>query len=57
MTREGFFGFLRLPAEPADHEDAQLESSLDERIVTGVAVAAAVLVVAVIAILMGTVGP
>ncbi len=57
MASEGFFRFPRLPTEPADIENAEFEPSFGERIVTAAAIAAAVLVLASIAVLMGTVGP
>jgi len=57
MALDGLFAFPRPPAEPRENDDAQLESGLGERIFTAVVISAAVLVVAVIAVLMGTVGP
>ena len=57
MAHESFFGIRRFLAGAADKKDAQRDAGADERIVTAVAVSAAVLVVASIALLMGTVGP
>ena len=57
MAFEGLFRFPRLPAGPADNEDAELDVNRGERIVTTVAVSAAVLVVALIAIVMGMASP
>jgi hypothetical protein len=62
MALEGYLGFARAPARPADNdnngfEDAYLAANLGERVVVTVAVSSAVLVVALIAVLMGSVGP
>jgi hypothetical protein len=63
MARERLFRIPRLLAEPAGNDDAHRGAGagerivLDERFGTAVAVAAAVLLVALIAVLMGTVGP
>jgi hypothetical protein len=57
MTFEGLFAFRRAPAEPADNADLQLEAIWSEHVVSAAAVAAAVFVVVLIAVLMGTVGP
>ena len=61
MALQGFFGFPRAPARPADNRDeaqsAYLPANWGERVVTTIAVAAALAVVALIAVLMGSVGP
>jgi hypothetical protein len=57
MALEGLFRFPRLPAAPADSENAELDGNRWERFVTTVAVSAAVLVVALIAVLMGMASP
>ena len=57
MALDSIFGILRLSAAPAGSEEAKHEAEWRERLVTGVAVSAAVLVVAFIAALMGMVGP
>jgi hypothetical protein len=59
MALDGYFGIPRAGARPADNDDehAYLAADWDERVVTTVAVAAAVAVVALIAVLMGSVGP
>lgn len=66
MALQRSFEFLRAAARPpdkdithfnSDKEHAYLAASLDERIVSAVAVSAAVLVVAVIALLMASIGP
>jgi hypothetical protein len=61
MALQGFFGFPRAPARPADDTDeaqsAYLAADWGERVVTAVAVAVALTVVALIAVLMGSVGP
>jgi len=61
MALQGFFGFLRAPAPRAGNkEDAQgayLAAIRGERVAAAVAVAAGLAVVALIAVLMGSVGP
>jgi hypothetical protein len=63
MARERLFRIPWLLAEPAGNDDAHRGAGpgerivLDERFGVAVAVAAAVLVVTLIAVLMGTVGP
>jgi hypothetical protein len=65
MALEGYFGIRRAAARPADNDDrydtsikdAYLPAEWGERLVTTVAVSAAVVVVALIAVLMGSVGP
>lgn len=57
MAREGFFGFPRSATEAAKSIDAHFEGSWGDHLVTTVAVSTAVLVVALIAVLMGMVGP
>jgi hypothetical protein len=57
MALEGLFRFPRLPSAPADNENADLDGSPGEQLVTAVAVSAAVLVVALIAVLMGMASP
>jgi hypothetical protein len=62
MALEGYFRSSRAAARPRDddHEriaEAYLGADWDERIVVAVAASAAVVVVALIAMLMGSVGP
>ena len=61
MAIQGFDGFPRALARPADNTDeaqgAYLNANWGERVVTAVAVVAALAVVALIAVLMGSVGP
>lgn len=59
MALEGHFGIPRAASRPADEDDeaAYLAAEWGERVVAAVAVSAAVLVVALIAVLMGSVGP
>jgi hypothetical protein len=57
MALDGLFRFPRLPAAPAGNEDTHSDGDWDERLVTTVAVSAAVLVVASIAVLMGLASP
>jgi hypothetical protein len=62
MALEGYFGFARAPARPADNDnngikDAYLAADWGERVVITVAVSSAIVVVALIAVLMGSVGP
>jgi hypothetical protein len=57
MALEGLFALRRALVKPADEAGAQDASHWNERVVTTVAVTAAVLVVALIAMLMGMVGP
>jgi hypothetical protein len=57
MALEGLFAFRRALAKTADNADAPHDANWNERVVTTVAVAAAVMVVALIAVLMGMVGP
>lgn len=59
MALEGNFGIPRAAARPADNDnkDAYLAAEWGERVVVTVAVSAAVVVVALIAVLMGSVGP
>jgi hypothetical protein len=56
MALGKFFDFSPAAAERAADHDS-LDPALGERIVTAIAVSAAVLIVAGIAVLMGTVGP
>lgn len=55
MALDGLFRFLRFPPATADAEHAHLDGIRGEQLVTAAAVAAAVLVVAMIAVLMGMV--
>jgi hypothetical protein len=57
MALGKFFDFSPAAAERAADQDASLDPALGERIVTAIAVSAAVLIVAGIAVLMGTIGP
>jgi hypothetical protein len=57
MALEGLFRFPRLPAALAGNEDTHHDGDWGERLVTTVAVSAAVLVVASIAVLMGMASP
>lgn len=62
MALETYFRFSRAPARPADDDhrhiaDAYLGADWDERVVVAAAVSAAVVVVALIAVLMGSIGP
>ncbi len=53
MALEGLFRFPPWPAAAADNEDAHPDGDWGERLITTVAVSAALLVVALIAVLMG----
>jgi hypothetical protein len=55
MALDGLFRFLRFPLVTADAEHAHLGGIRGKQLVTAAAVAAAVLVVAMIAVLMGMV--
>jgi hypothetical protein len=59
MALDGNSGILHAAARRADDEnrDAYFAADWGERVVITVAVSAAVVVVALIAVLMGTVGP
>ena len=62
MALESYLGFARAPARPADNDnkginDAYLAGDWGEQVVITVAVSSAIVVVALIAVLMGSVGP
>ena len=62
MALDGYFGFRRAAARPADKDNlplhgAYLPSEWSERTATAVAVSTAVAVVVLIALLMGSIGP
>jgi hypothetical protein len=60
MALDRHFGIPRAAARPADNDNNQapyLATDWGERVVTTVAVSAAVTVVALIAVLMGMIGP
>lgn len=57
MALEGLFRYPRFPTGPADNEGTHLDGNRVEQLITGVAVSAAVLVVAAVTILMGMASP
>jgi hypothetical protein len=57
MTREALFAFPRILRRALGDKDALPDADWNEQAATAVSVAAAVLVVVLIALLLGTVGP